>query len=218
MAKAWPNGAHLCCQQIGAPTLDWLANATEATASEYVGYAEGVLAAQRFLRTRKPEAALSEEGVRAAVAVHFSPLAVQACTCPASVLSYGRRRHRRPRPPGRLTDGAAVLMWQERVDLALGAAPAELQHAELARQHTPTVWSLFRAAVRAALIDRCALSVRAGAAANGSENYWHQCAEWDILCQLQQEHAGSSQTVHLAGSHSAPLAHVRDVDPPSALP
>ena len=82
MAKAWPDGAHLCCQQIGAPTLDWLANATEATASEYVGYAEGVLAAQRFLRTRKPEAALSEEGVRAAVAVHFSPLAVQACTCP----------------------------------------------------------------------------------------------------------------------------------------
>lgn len=144
---------------------------------------------------------------------HARALPLSYRTADAGTDAHGPHAH-----PGRLTDGAAVLMWQERVDLALGAAPAELQHAELARQHTPTVWSLFRAAVRAALIDRCALSVRAGAAANGSENYWHQCAEWDILCQLQQEHAGSSQTVHLAGSHSAPLANVRDVDPPSALP
>lgn len=136
-------GRPLSKRQVGRPTIQWLAQAADESAAEYIDYVEGVLAAQEFMRKRRPEAAIKDDEVLPSVAKHFAPSAMA-----------------------------------RRVDAALPPPPESAAHAEIARGHLPTIWSLFRHAVRTRLVRQCVTRT-------GAPRGWSECAEWQMLGELQ---------------------------------
>ena len=75
----------------------------------------------------------------------------------------------------------APLAMARRVDAALSAAPPpeSVEHAEVARSHLPTVWSLFRHSVRTRLVSQCV-------ATTGAARGWAAGTEWVLLGELQE--------------------------------